>query len=211
MILGEAYEHTENTILQKHTQRPKPDLLRRAEGYPARPKLDRRFQVPHPLPGLTEARPTMTMHDDDDKEYDELLSILLPTKCQSVVVDQLGEFNVCSSRHGRVVLGIIERSVRATRRSSAVHRCLIPSCGTPATTIRASSRGCLASMVARRAKGTGGTTIVAPADMSPHEPAYTCVAHTTRNAPTNCTTRTYTIHVHQSVAASVQFLQSLFL
>ena len=90
-----------------------------------------------------------TMHNDDDNEYDELLPMLLATTCQSVV-DQFGEFNASSSRHCRVVLGIIERSVRGTRRSSAVHRCLIPSCGTPATTFRANGRGCLASMVARR-------------------------------------------------------------
>ena len=148
MILGEAYEHTENTILQKHTKRPKPDLLGRAEGDPACLADARPATLSPPSPSRL-ARPTMTMHDDDDKEYDECLSMLLPTKCQSVV-DQFGEFNVSSSRHCRVVLGIIERSVRGTRRSSAVHRCLIPSCGTPATTIRASGPGCLASMVARR-------------------------------------------------------------
>ena len=34
-----------------------------------------------------------TMHDDDDNEYDDLLSILLARTCQSVVVDQLRQFN----------------------------------------------------------------------------------------------------------------------
>ena len=95
-----------------------------------------------------------TMHNDDDNEYGELLPMLLVTKCQSVVVDQFGEFNVSSSRHCRVVLGIIERSVRGTRRSSAVHRCVIRSCRTPATTIRGNGPGCLAYMVARQDQST---------------------------------------------------------
>ena len=34
-----------------------------------------------------------TMHDDDDNEYDDLLSILLARTCQSVVVDQFRQFN----------------------------------------------------------------------------------------------------------------------
>ena len=33
-----------------------------------------------------------TMHDDDDNEYDDLLSILLARTCQSVV-DQFRQFN----------------------------------------------------------------------------------------------------------------------
>ena len=49
------------------------------------------------------------MHDDVDKEYDEFVSMLLASKCQSVVVDQFGESNDGhdESNDDRVVLSTI--------------------------------------------------------------------------------------------------------
>ena len=63
-----------------------------------------------------------TMHDDDDNEYYDLLSILLATNCQSAEVDQFDEFNDSSSRHGRLVLGTIHGSFSAS--ISAMSRCI---------------------------------------------------------------------------------------
>ena len=54
-------------------------------------------------------------HDDDDKEYDELLSILLKRKCQSEKAK--AQFSSASrGRHPKVALGTMACFRRGTRR-----------------------------------------------------------------------------------------------
>ena len=59
-----------------------------------------------------------TMHDDDDNEYDDLLSILLATKCQSAEVDQFGEFNDSQVFLGTIHCMFETMHLSITRRTS---------------------------------------------------------------------------------------------
>ena len=64
-----------------------------------------------------------TMHNDDDNEYDELLPMVLATKCQSGA-DQFGESNDChdESNDDGVVHGTIHALFSAS--ISAMSRCI---------------------------------------------------------------------------------------